>query len=193
MNFDYRPPVWYFYTPQLVPIKLLIADGSPAEALAHLNALDAKLQPLHRNNVRIDILILQALAYEALGHEKPAFNKISAALALAAAGGHIRNFVDLGEPMAALLGRFQPQEADQSMTLAHARRILSSFMPDNPLTARETEILNLLASDLSPQEIADKLVIATSTFYTHTKRIYKKLGAHSRFEAVQRAKEISLL
>ncbi len=79
------------------------------------------------------------------------------------------------------------------MTLSYAGRILSSFLPNNPLTERELEILHLLASDLSAQEIADELIISPHTFHTHRKRIYKKLGAHGRFEAVQRAKERDLL
>jgi LuxR family maltose regulon positive regulatory protein len=189
-DFSHRPPIWLFYTPQLVPIKLLIAEGSPAEALVQLEALDAQMLPLHRNNVRIDILALQALVYDTLGQEEAAFSKISEALSLSAAGGHIRNFVDLGPPMAALLARFQEQQnADQIIILRHIERIRASFVSDSPLTDRETEILSLLASEQSAQEIADALTISKTTLHTHTKNIYKKLGAHSRFEAVQRAKE----
>jgi LuxR family maltose regulon positive regulatory protein len=62
-----------------------------------------------------------------------------------------------------------------------------------PLTKREAEILTLMATDLSPQEMAGELFVSTVTVRTHIRSIYAKLDVHSRFEAVQRAKEMGLL
>ncbi len=45
-----------------------------------------------------------------------------------------------------------------------------------PLSERELDVLRLLGTDLSGPEIARELVVAPSTFRTHTKRIYSKLG-----------------
>jgi LuxR family maltose regulon positive regulatory protein len=68
-------------------------------------------------------------------------------------------------------------------------------VPDlkKPLTRRELQTLRLLKTDLSPQEIASQMTISDNTVRTHIKNIYRKLGVHGRFEAVQRAEEFSLL
>ena len=52
------------------------------------------------------------------------------------------------------------------------------------LTAREREVLNLLARGLSNREIAEQLVITNKTVKNHLSRIYEKIGAHSRSEAI---------
>jgi predicted ATPase/DNA-binding CsgD family transcriptional regulator len=60
------------------------------------------------------------------------------------------------------------------------------------LSPRELEILQLLKSDLSGPAIADRLVVSLNTVRYHTKNIYRKLGASTRLEAIQRAKDIGL-
>jgi DNA-binding NarL/FixJ family response regulator len=52
------------------------------------------------------------------------------------------------------------------------------------LTAREREVLNLLARGLSNRDIAEELVITNKTVKNHLSRIYEKIGAHSRSEAI---------
>lgn len=65
--------------------------------------------------------------------------------------------------------------------------------PDNPLTARETDILRLVAKGLSFADIGDVLDISPHTVVAHVKRIYRKLAVHSRGEAVYEAQAIGLL
>jgi len=55
------------------------------------------------------------------------------------------------------------------------------------LTAREWEILDLLANDRSTRAIGERLGLAPATVYSHVKRIFRKLGVHSRAEAVTAA------
>jgi LuxR family maltose regulon positive regulatory protein len=62
-----------------------------------------------------------------------------------------------------------------------------------PLSDRELEVLRLMAADLSAPEIAEELVIAVSTVRSHIKHIYGKLDAHSRYEAIERARELDLV
>ncbi|NNE25948.1 MAG: HTH domain-containing protein [Saprospiraceae bacterium] len=64
---------------------------------------------------------------------------------------------------------------------------------ENPLSAREFQILHLLSTSKSNQEIADQLHLSRNTIKTHLKKIYLKLDAHDRKEAVERAKEYKLL
>jgi LuxR family maltose regulon positive regulatory protein len=61
------------------------------------------------------------------------------------------------------------------------------------LTAREQAVLRFLPSGLSATEIGRELGISRETIKTHTKSIYRKLGASSRRDAVARARELELL
>jgi NarL family two-component system response regulator LiaR len=58
------------------------------------------------------------------------------------------------------------------------------------ISARELEVLQLMASGLSNQEIADKLFVSLNTIKTHTSSIFSKLDAKRRTQAIQRAKEL---
>lgn len=67
-------------------------------------------------------------------------------------------------------------------------------MPENnPLSARETEILQLLAKGMSFNEIGEILGISPHTVTAHIKKIYRKLAVHSRGEAVYEATQMGLL
>src|SRR5438270_235098 len=61
------------------------------------------------------------------------------------------------------------------------------------ITARELEILNLVARGLSNREIATQLFVSVNTVKTHCARAFDKLGAARRTQAVQRGKELGLL
>ena len=111
----------------------------------------------------------------------------------------MRIFVDEGEPMRQLL-----RKADAS---AYARRLLNAFgepaqLPSapaqrstlaEPLTAREIEVLRLIAAGMRNQEIADRLFVSLPTIKRHVANAYGKLGVSHRTEAVARANELNLL
>jgi two-component system, NarL family, response regulator LiaR len=64
---------------------------------------------------------------------------------------------------------------------------------DLNITRRELEILELIAQGLSNREIAGKLFVSESTVKTHSSRVFEKLGARRRTQAVQLGKEFGLL
>ena len=75
----------------------------------------------------------------------------------------------------------------------------TTFAPDTNhqeavgITARELEVLSLVARGLSNREIATQLFVSENTIKTHCARTFDKLGASRRMQAVQRGKELGLL
>jgi DNA-binding CsgD family transcriptional regulator len=61
------------------------------------------------------------------------------------------------------------------------------------ITPRELEILEAIAAGLSTREIAERLFVSENTVKTHTARLFDKLSARRRTQAVQRAKEEGLI
>lgn len=61
------------------------------------------------------------------------------------------------------------------------------------ITPRELEILEAMAAGLSNREIAAKLFVSENTVKTHAARLFDKLSAQRRTQAVQRAKEAGLI
>ena len=61
------------------------------------------------------------------------------------------------------------------------------------ITRRELEILQLIAAGLSNREIAERLYVSENTVKTHSGRVFEKLNAKRRTQAVQRGKEAGLI
>lgn len=66
-------------------------------------------------------------------------------------------------------------------------------MEELGITPRELEILGLIAAGLSNREIAEKLFVSENTVKTHSSRLFDKLGARRRTQAVQLGKEARLI
>ena len=64
---------------------------------------------------------------------------------------------------------------------------------DLSITPRELEILVLIAQGLSNREIAERLFVSENTVKTHSSRVFDKLGAKRRTQAVQLGKQFGLL
>lgn len=84
-----------------------------------------------------------------------------------------------------------------------ARHILKRFYQDAPvaadagetplLTAKETEVLELISRGFSYSEVADRLFMSINTVRTHVRKIYRKLEVNSRSEAVYKASNSGLI
>ena len=65
--------------------------------------------------------------------------------------------------------------------------------PLEPLTARELEVLQLLAEGASTTQASEQLGISSATLRAHVQAILRKLGAHSRLEAVAEAARLGVI
>ena len=184
------------------------------EALSLLERLLKAAEDGKRMGSILEILVVQALVYQAQGGSSRAFESLERALTLAEPEGYVRIFLDEGSPMAQLLRaavtrRIRPDYTGKLLAGFEAeqqRRAGESPLPDGrgqatsvsqpliePLSQRELEVLRLFKTDLSGPEIARELMIALSTVRTHTKSIYNKLNVNDRRAAVTRAAELDLI
>ncbi|MDA3925840.1 MAG: response regulator transcription factor [Kiritimatiellae bacterium] len=83
------------------------------------------------------------------------------------------------------------------MTPKIARKVISEFQEqesvENKLTPREQEILLEIEKGLSYKEVASKLNISPNTVHTHIKKIYEKVQAGNRDEALRKARRLGWL
>jgi len=184
-----------------------VARQKPDEALQILMPTTRAAEKLEWNGVTIETLTLQALAFRAQGDVERALDALQRALALGEPAGYARSFLDEGQAMADLLR----EAASQGIALEYVNKLLAAFevaehgsleQPGPPpqsrpsmetLSERELEVLRLLNTSLSSTEMADELVVSVNTVRTHIRSIYSKLGVHSRYEAVARARELKLI
>jgi LuxR family transcriptional regulator, maltose regulon positive regulatory protein len=188
---------------QLGMARVLVVKGdlpSVERAQALLSRLVETAGAEGRTGVLVEALAQRGLALWRRGDSPGAMGSLERALRLAEPEGYVRLFVDGGLPMARLI-----QEArSRDVMPTYVERLLTAFgssvpavseapaLPE-PLTAREEEVLELLAAGLSNREIGEELVISPETVKKHTSNIYGKLGVRSRTEAVARAREVDLL
>ena len=153
----------------------------------------------HPSWAAIHALLFDAAAHEQLGVMRAAEGSLEHALDLAEPEGLILPFTTA--PIAGLLERHPRHRS------AHAALVseILSAAGASPATARRTgpavdalsaaelRVVRYLPTNLKAPEIAAELFVSTNTVRTHLSHIYAKLGAHSRAEAVDRARELRLL
>ena len=175
------------------------AEHSLHQATRLLERLMLAAEEGQRTGRVIEILVLRALAHQALGDIPAALACLERAMTLAEPEGYVRVFIDEGLPMASLLRA----AAKQGITPRHVRRLLAAgtTAEDNspvkqaliePLSERELDVLRLLGTELNGPAIARELMVSLSTVRTHTKHIYAKLAVTNRRAAVRRAAELDL-
>jgi LuxR family maltose regulon positive regulatory protein len=155
----------------------------------------------------IEIQMLTALALQTQGQRRQALTTLGPTLALAEPQGYVRLFADEGQPMTHLLTQVSGYT---TASPGYLQQLLAAILPKHrplpshaqqekqqtlidPLSARELEVLALLAIGLSNQQIADRLVISLNTAKRHIKHILAKLAVTNRTQAVARARELHLL
>jgi LuxR family maltose regulon positive regulatory protein len=147
----------------------------------------------------IKILLMLSQVHYLNAEEKIALSNITEALKLASKSRYLWTFVSEGRIINHLLRILNTNEVNKE----YVDQLLSIFShnkyePDQqdliePLTSREIEVLNLLATSLSVPEIAEETFVSPHTIRSHVKNIYSKLGVHGRLAAVHRAQELNLI
>jgi LuxR family maltose regulon positive regulatory protein len=185
----------------LMLARLRLMQGQHDEAATLLRGLLERAEAGGLTGCVIEIFVLLARISWEQDQPAPAMIALSRALALAEPAGYIRLFVDEGAPLVALLRRAQ----ERGVAREHVARLLvacgaaeapagtPAALLVEPLSAREREVVALLASGLSTAEIAGHLFVTVGTVRNHLKSIYGKLDAHSRLQAVERARTLGLL
>jgi LuxR family maltose regulon positive regulatory protein len=201
-----RTRLWKYESAILV--RLLIAEGQNTEAIKLSDQIIAEAKNANRIFLEVDVEILRAIALWEANSTAAATNSLTNALKLAEPGGFMRVFLDHGDRIFELL-KYAHRTIEEPILRTYLDRLIGAFSikteepspitlslqkePSEPLSERELEVLQLLSSSLSSTEMASELSISVNTLRSHLKSIYAKLGAHSRYEAIARAKELGLL
>jgi LuxR family maltose regulon positive regulatory protein len=202
----------------LVLVRVLLAQQAPERALGLLERLHAQAAAQARTGSVIELRTLQALALDTSGDHAGALAALAEALTLGAPEGYLRVFLDEGPPMAALLRELLVSRRQGQVALAEAvpreylARLVEAFeqagLPVRPhvgrggvvvaglvepLTARELEVLQLLAAGAPNRAIAEQLVVTPETVKKHLSHLFDKLAVANRTQAVARARQLGLL
>jgi LuxR family transcriptional regulator, maltose regulon positive regulatory protein len=185
------------------------AESTISEVLNLLERLRKAAEKGARMGSAIEILVLQAIAFQAKGDLPAALLPLRNALELAEPEGYVRIFIDEGARMQQLLR----QASECNILPDYTGRLLAAFedetknfndnqdqpttapgQPFNePLSQRELEVLKLMAQGLSNREIGERLFLALDTVKGHNRLIFGKLQVQRRTEAVARARGLGLI
>jgi LuxR family transcriptional regulator, maltose regulon positive regulatory protein len=192
----------------LARAQFLLAKGQRKEAAGEMIPL---YETARRTGWQVYAVRARALQSLATVRSDEALPLLAEALAMAEPAGFVRTFLDLGEPMRALL----EQCLTRGIMVDHVSRLLRSFAASaeagsgteaafpatgpqahglvEAISERELEVIHLLAGGLTNQELADRLYISGNTVKTHLASIYGKLGVGGRREAIAAARRAGLL
>jgi ATP/maltotriose-dependent transcriptional regulator MalT len=153
---------------------ILVHNGDPAQGAAYLDDAMSGVRLLREPLPLAETLLSVTQARRALGQRHEAISSFEEADAL------IDAMPDPGY-------------------LATTRRAVARDLLGHPssageaLSARELDVLRLLAEGLSKRDVAGRLFVSYNTVHSHVRSIYRKLGVASRADAVDRAREQGLV
>jgi LuxR family maltose regulon positive regulatory protein len=193
--------------------RIRLRQGRVDEAEKLLAEILREAEAAGRGWTALQVRLLRSLTLQARGQTAQATETFERALALAEPEGYVRLFVDEGEPIRLLLQRMKDEpplrggRCGRVKVKTYVHTLIaacgetqplhpSSLTPHpliEPLSARELEVLRLLAEGRSNQAIAEALFISVGTVKSHTNHILGKLNANNRTEAVAHARALGLL
>jgi LuxR family maltose regulon positive regulatory protein len=197
----------------VMKVSLLYAQGNYLDLITVLDDVMDEIMHSEGFWYSINLLSLRALALHALGREDEAVQIIGSCLTRGKPEGFVRVFVKHGAPMHRLL----ELAAKQGVEVEYIHQLLPAFNISTapivsgapgtfgtrsqhpgaalvePLSERELQVLRLLDSPLTSEEIGRELYLSVNTIRTHMRNIYAKLGVNRRGDAVQVAKRIKFI
>jgi LuxR family maltose regulon positive regulatory protein len=185
--------------------RVLVKLGEYERAVRILKSLITSIEQTQSTDRLIRASNVLAVASYCLGERDRAFEIFERALSLAKPGGYVRAFLDEGEVIAKLLYL----AIKRGIKVEYCSMLLSEFsrydQPQGqgvkeeiggliePLSKREIEVLELIASGCTNQEISQELVLSLHTVKSHAHNIYTKMGVKNRTEAVSRARSMGVI
>jgi LuxR family maltose regulon positive regulatory protein len=180
---------------------LRAAQGDPHAAIAALTpVIDGSARVTNPGWV-VRALLLDAIARDATGDAEGADLALERALDLVEPDGAVLPFLIYPAPR--LLERHSGRRTAHAALVSEILSLLAGQTPrtasgdverlQEPLSDSEKRILRYLPTNLSVPEIADQTYLSVNTVKTHMRHLYGKLGAHSRGQAVERARSLALL
>jgi two-component system response regulator DevR len=160
--------------PDVVLMDFRLTDGTGADAGAGIRQVRPETKLIFLTREDGDAARFAALESGASGfiHKSRAAAEVVEAIRVVAAGGTL----------------ITPRTI---ATLLNKRREMDSQLES--LTAREKEVLRLVAEGISSRDIANRLGISYTTVRTHIRSLGSKLGVHSKLEAIVKARELALI
>lgn len=181
-----------------------LAEGRYEDALEVLEELDHLAEAADRAFLLLESYILKARACHSFGDHDASLHMLKQALERALPQRARRLFLTEGDDVIQLLENGLQQWDDPDI-MDFAQRLLNETVAQSPeipstdqaivepLSPRELEVLRLLPTPLTADELADELFVSVNTVRSHLKSIYAKLDVHSRHEAVAKASQLDLL
>ena len=169
---------------QMLIVDLDLPDGFGLDLIRRTAANMPEVDIMVLANANDDPHVVSAIESGATGYvlKTEIENSLFSAIRLLAAGG---------SPVSPEVAK-SVLRALRTYTTHTIEKTTAPIQP-NPLSERETEILQLLAKGMSFNEIGDILTISPHTVTAHIKKIYRKLQVHSRGEAVYEAAQMGLI
>jgi len=195
--------------------RVAAAQGEASAALSLLRRLTDSAESAGRLGWVIYLLVSRAVILHSTGDLVKAEAALERALRLAQPEGYRRAFLDEGEPMEKLLIRIRDaarKKGADPRVVTYLDQLLSAFGISKeavlhagrdsgqtqtglvePLSARELEVLRLLAAGKTNQQIATELYLVVGTVKRHLNNIFGKLDVQNRTQCVAKAREIRLI
>lgn len=178
---------------QVSAARAYLLTGNPERALRMCREIDWSADFYPR--VRVEATLVEAAAYHSVGEWSDAVDSWSRACELVEQTGALSAFSTIPRRVIEdLESRAQSREPSVVAFLeSEAVEIYPATIERLVLSRREAEVLRGLSDGLPIADIARKLFVTQNTMKSHVRRLYRKLGVHSRDEAVAAAHRLSLL
>jgi LuxR family transcriptional regulator, maltose regulon positive regulatory protein len=204
-----RVPFLFLEDIKITLARILLARGEATQALSLLDQIQIQAESDGRFGHLMEVYTLKALAFQKQQAAKIiplALENLELALKLAEPENFTLIFVEMGVEIIPVLNAVVQHATTADSIKKYALKLLAAFPMVSPdagisadsnessdLSQREIEILKLIGSGCSNQEIADRLFITLHTVKKHGSHIFAKLGVTSRTQAIVRARQVGLL